>query len=114
MTIHLHRFGPREFGKAEEAARDAASDGTGVVHIVEVFDEETVRNVTEDVDMGPLYVVLDAHLAEFLTDRDASVQESFGINPDEQEDDGLLCILCRHLGLNHDGDHLVPPKKEGT
>lgn len=25
------------------------------------------------------------------------------------QDDGLLCILCRHLGLTHDGDHLVPP-----
>lgn len=74
MAVYLNRFGPREYRRAEDFARDAASDGTGLVHVVEVFDEETVR------------IVQDAHLSDFLDEHEGSVQESFGINPGEMEE----------------------------
>lgn len=87
MSAYLHRFSPDEFGRAERAASDAASDGTGVIHVVEVFDEQLVRNKREDVDMGPLYVVSDTKLSEFLADHEGQVQASFGVNPDELQED---------------------------
>lgn len=87
MTAFM-RFGIRELSKAEEYAQDIANDGQGVVHIVEVFDEDTVYNEREGVEMGPLFVVKEEHLAEFLDDHfnQASVIDSMGINPNEQEE----------------------------
>lgn len=81
------RFGPRAYREAVDEAIRQADDGLTMIHVVEVFDEELVRNAKEGVDMGPLYVVPETELAAFTDEHDGevSVQETFGVDSSEVE-----------------------------
>lgn len=84
--LFVARYTHRQYDQAVDRARDNVGDGTNVTHVVEVFDEGTVRDPQEGVDIGVLYVVADDHVDGFIQQHEgeAEVQETFGYRPDEE------------------------------
>jgi hypothetical protein len=85
--LHVARYGHHDYDKACDRARDNTDDGTNVTHVVEVFDEGTVRD-HEGTEIGVLYVVDDDHVDAFIHQHEgeAEIQETFGCRPLDDEE----------------------------